>query len=134
MLFVNLFNDALKKVPSIGNALEKLIQVQKWDEKRTEYAIDIVQQLKKSSLRNSNPPTLEVVFEPLYLTLVSTEIEEISKEWDMDKVECYVKELINNINELSSEIVFCYAGYEYDESVCEMNKKLNDVSFRKKLH
>ena len=120
MLFVNLFNDALKKVPSIGNALEKLIQVQKWDEKRTEYAIDIVQQLKKSSLRNSNPPTLEVVFEPLYLTLVSTEIEEISKEWDMDKVERYVKELINNINELSSEIVFCYAGYEYDESVCEI--------------
>lgn len=120
MLFVNLFNDALKKVPSIGNALEKLIQVQKWDEKRTEYAIDIVQQLKKSSLRNSNPPTLEVVFEPLYLTLVSTEIEEISKEWDMDKVECYVKELINNINELSSAIVFCYAGYEYDESVCEI--------------
>ncbi|MCI8654370.1 MAG: hypothetical protein HFJ48_00610 [Clostridia bacterium] len=120
MLFVNLFNDALKKVPSIGNALEKLIQVQKWDEKRTEYAIDIVQQLKKSSLRNSNPPTLEVVFEPLYLTLVSTEIGEISKEWDMDKVECYVKELINNINELSSEIVFCYARYEYDESVCEI--------------
>lgn len=62
MLFVNLFNDALKKVPSIGNALEKLIQVQKWDEKRTEYAIDIVQQLKKSSLRNSNPPTLDIEY------------------------------------------------------------------------
>ena len=61
-----------------------------------------------------------MVFEPLYLTLVSTEIGEISKEWDMDKVECYVKELINNINELSSEIVFCYARYEYDESVCEI--------------
>ncbi len=120
MLLVNVFNDALKKVPSIGNALEKLIKVQKWDEKRTEYALDIVRQLKKSSLCNSNPPKLEATFEAIYLTLVSIEVEEISKEWDMSKVECYFRKLIDNINGLSSEIMFCYGECEYDESVCEI--------------
>lgn len=120
MLLVNVFNQALRKVPAIENGLEDLIRVQGWDTERTQHAFEIISQLKKASLCNSNPPTLTVRFEPLYLTLVSTEIEKISKEWNMDEIKHYVEELIADINKLSSEIQFSYGGHDYDESVCEI--------------
>ena len=119
MLLVKVFNEALKRVPTISDYLEKMISIEKWDKERKEYAVDIVRQIKKFSLceYKSNMETDPVRFEPLCLVLVTGELDKISSDRDIDKMVEYVKAIIKDINEFSCEIVFEYEGYQfYEES------------------
>ena len=47
MTLLQLFNDALKKLPQIADELENKITMQSWSKEKTEQAISIVKQLKK---------------------------------------------------------------------------------------
>lgn len=60
MTLLQIFNDALKKIPQIADDLENKIAMQSWSKEKTEQAISIVKQLKKERLHThqASPTTV----------------------------------------------------------------------------
>ena len=55
MTLLQHFNDALKKLPQIADDLENKITMQSWSKEKTEQAISIVKQLKKTKVAYTSP-------------------------------------------------------------------------------
>lgn len=96
--------------------------MQKWDEERIKHATEIVEGLDETALAEVDDDMPKenypyVRFVPLYLTLISSELDKISMERNINEIVQYIEELINDINQFSYEIVLQYGGHEYDEEI-----------------
>ncbi len=117
MLLVKVFANAVRQVPTVAKALQKLIKAQKWNGERKTDAIHIVYQLETSPICEPEA-TIEIVdgrFGPIFLTLLSSDLDRISMERDKYKITEYVQKLIEDINSLTCEIVLEYGGRDYDK-------------------
>ena len=111
MLSVNLINAALKNVvPIETNGLQDKIMVQEWEEERKRHAVKIVCQLKKATVSKSE--ILRVEFTPLLLELSKSERDKISKKQDVKKIIQYVKDIVEDLNKFSDDILFAYSGWD----------------------
>lgn len=94
-----------------------MIKAQKWNGERKTDAIHIVYQLETSPICEPEA-TIEIVdgrFGPIFLTLLSSDLDRISMERDKYKITEYVQKLIEDINSLTCEIVLEYGGRDYDK-------------------
>ena len=92
MLLVKVFANAVRQVPTVAKALQKP--------------------------RCEPEATIEIVdgrFGPIFLTLLSSDLDRISMERDKYKITEYVQKLIEDINSLTCEIVLEYGGCDYDK-------------------
>ncbi len=124
MTLLSIFNSTLKTVNSISKDLESKItiysSIKNWPEQKKHHALAIVRQLNDDNLLVCGKCLGHefVDFRSLKLTLTAKEwigrenvIFKLCPEY-VSSADNYVKELLNDINELSPTIKFSFAGHE----------------------
>lgn len=111
MLFVEVFNDELKRVvPVETNGLLDKIRIQDWDTERKKHASRLVLQLKVATVSKSE--FLHVNFTPLHFSLTKSECENISEQRDVKEISQYVEDIIKDLNMLTKKILFEFGGLD----------------------
>lgn len=129
MTLLKLFNEKLKELPAISRKLEEIIIMAEWtDEKKTQ-AIAIIDQIKKvgsiESVRYMQPYNY-IIAVPLNITLSPRECGIDNDTFGMEnimKADDYIRELLADINKLSEDVKFSFAGHDYEskEKKCEFS-------------
>lgn len=113
---MTVFAEALKKVPVLAEDLEQEVKCQKWAPLKQEHALQIVHQIQSASICEPEA-TIKIVdgrFAPIFLTLVSSDLDRISVERNKYKIIEYVKGLIEDVNSIAYQFVLEYDKYQYD--------------------
>lgn len=126
MTILNLFNETLKRVPSISKGIEEFItkyahtSMNEWPEEKKQQAVRILRQLQQEELL-----TCEHCLDHEYVALIGLSITLTPKECGIDAdtfgpenilhADKYVKGLLADINDCSSEIKFSFKGHNSDK-------------------
>lgn len=128
MTLLKLFNEKLKELPAISRKLEEIIIMAKWtDEKKTQ-AIAIIDQIKKVGSIESVGylPYNCISTVPLKITLSPREcgVDNVTFEREnIMKADDYIRELLADINNISEDVKFSFAGHDYEskDKKCEFS-------------
>lgn len=127
MTLLKLFNEKLKELPAISRKLEETIIMGKWtDEKKTQ-AIAIIDQIKRvgsiETVRYMQPYNY-IIAVPLNITLSPRECgidNDTFERENIMKADDYIRELLADINKLSEDVEFSFAGHNYKGKECEFS-------------
>ncbi len=126
MTLIKLFNKMLQELPEISINLQNAIEREDWPEKRKKQAKEIVQQIQKSNMieagsgysgNYANLKNLTIVLETSECGINSTTF---GRE-NIAHADKYVKDLLADINEISSYISFNFGGHYYTGEKCEFD-------------
>ena len=123
MTLLDLFNETLKKVPSISKGLEEFIiehsqtYIIGWTDEKTKQAVIILRQLQQEE----NLLTCGYCLDHQYVELKQLKITLTPRECGIDadtfesgnifNADKYVKSLLEDLNECTSEITFYLEGF-----------------------
>lgn len=119
MTLLGLFNKTIKELPEISEGLMRTIRVTDWTEERKEQAILIVRQIKERKNvidRGYN-----------YINLIHLTIVLLPKDCGLNapfspetisEADSYLENLVADINYISSDIKFRFAGHDYNSKSC----------------
>lgn len=127
MTLLKLFNEKLKELPAISRKVEEIIIMAKWtDEKKTQ-AIAIIDQINKVGsieIVRYMQPYNYIMTVPLNITLSPRECGIDNDTFGMEnimKADDYIRELLADINNISEDVKFSFAGYNYEGKQCEFS-------------
>ena len=123
MTLLQHFNDALKKLPQIADDLENKITMQSWSKEKTEQAISIVKQLKRSNVIDTKHFTPSISFRPITITLSPRDCNIKSDTFGPENIEEadeFIKDILHDLNIMAlNSIQFRYGGHNYDNNKCD---------------
>lgn len=127
MTILRLFNKMLKELPAISRKLEEIIiMAERTDEKKTQ-AIAIIDQINKVGsieIVRYMQPYNYIMAVPLNITLSPRECGIDNDTFGMEnimKADDYIRELLADINNISEDVKFSFAGHDYKGKECEFS-------------
>lgn len=123
MTLLKLFNRTLRDLPSITNNLENSIMEQGWSKQKSQQAIKIVRQLKKTRLIEAYYDCNCVSLSMLTITLSPSECNINNRttfsQGNIGKAEQYVMDLLTDINSISAYVEFRLSNLNLKGDKCE---------------
>lgn len=127
MTLLKLFNEKLKELPAISRKLEETIIMGEWTDEKKNQAITIIDQIKKvGSIESVGylQPYNYITTVPLKITLSPRKCgidNDIFKPKNIIKADNYIRELLADINNISEDVKFSFAGHNYEGKQCEFS-------------
>mgnify|MGYP004658682817 CR=1 FL=1 len=123
MTLLKLFNNELKKLPTISENLKDFIMCQGWSKEKSQQSVSIVQQIKKGNVIEKGVCLAydSVQLSKLTLTLSPSECGIDNATFEPENIlqgDKYIKDLLADINSISADIKFSLGGHDYENDVC----------------
>lgn len=126
MTLLKLFNEKIKKLPAISRKLEEPIIMGEWTDEKKQQAISIIDQINKVGSIESVGylPYNHISTVPLKITLSPRECGIDNDTFEMEnimKADDYIREILADINNISEDVKFSFAGHDYKGKECEFS-------------
>ncbi len=125
MTVYKIFNENLARIPSLAMDAQKVISVYGWPEMRKKHAEHILSQLYGGCpLIRERCDSVVISLRELNLTLSPAECgiedSDVFDEQNIKKADCYVKELIADMNNILKDVMLRYGGHypKKNNSIC----------------
>ena len=126
MTLLQIFNATLDNLPTFSDSLQMgILQMDFWSKTKTDQALSIVKQLKRSDLIDNKhyTPHCSISFKPITITLsphdCNIESDTFGPE-NIEEADNFIKDILHDLNIMSlNAILFRYGGHNYDNDKCE---------------
>ena len=126
MTLLQIFNATLESLPKFSDSLQMgILQMDFWSKTKTDQALSIVKQLKRSDVIDTKhfTPYCSISFRPITITLsprdCNIESDTFGPE-NIEKADNFIKDILHDLNIMSlNSIRFRYGGHDYDNNKCE---------------
>ena len=126
MTLLQIFNAVLENLPKFSDSLQKgILQMNFWSKAKTDQALSIVKQLKRSNLIDNKhyTPYCSISFRPITITLSPRDCNIESDTFGPENIEeadNFIKDILHDLNIIAlDQIQFRYGGHDYDNDKCE---------------
>ena len=126
MTLLQLLNTTLESLPKISDNLQNnILKMDFWSKGKTDQALSIVKQLKRSDVIDTKhfTPYCSISCRPITITLSPRDCNIKSDTFGPENIEeadNFIKDILHDLNIMSlNAILFRYGGHDYDNDKCE---------------